>query len=341
MIETGIIGYGFSAQTFHIPLIQACQGLNLKAISTSNTASLGQTHPEIKAHRTPLDLILNPEIDLAVITSPNASHFQLACQCLEQGKHVILEKPMTCSSKEGTTLLMLAEEKGLFLSVFHNRRWDGDFLTARKILQSGILGDIRYFESHFDRFRPTVRDRWRERQGPGAGMLFDLGSHLIDQALHLFGMPPSLTARVLSTRDQLQAPDYFHLTLHYESCEVVLHSSSFSAGPNCRFHLQGSRGSYIKYGLDPQEAQLKSGMLPGNPLFGKEHREQFGTLYTEKGNERIATEPGSYQSYYQQIADSFATGTTLPVSGADGLQVIRLIELAEKSSLEGRTIQMN
>lgn len=341
MIQTGIVGYGFSAQTFHLPLLQACERFNLHGISTRKTALLNEKHPKIQTFRTPLELMHDPLIDLIVITSPNDSHYGLARQSLEFGKHVILEKPMVCSSEEGRSLIALAKEKGLLLSVFHNRRWDGDFLTAKKLLQDGLLGEVRYFESHFDRFRPCVRDRWRERPGAGAGMWYDLGAHLVDQALCLFGLPTALTARILATRDQSQAQDYFHVLFHYENCEIILHSSSYSAGPNCRFHIQGSGGSYIKYGLDPQEMQLKSGVSPYSQQFGKENQAHFGTLYTEKTEKRIGTDPGSYLSYFEQFADSIDTGSALPVTGAEGLQVIRLIELAEKSSLEGRTIQIN
>lgn len=341
MIQTGVIGYGFSAQTFHLPLITACKGLSIHSIASSQTALLNETHPRVQACENPLNIIHDPTIDLVIVTSPNEFHYQQARDCLENGKHVILEKPMVCSLDEGRLLLSLAHEKKLRLSVFHNRRWDGDFLTIKKLFKSGQLGDILFFESHFDRFRPTVRDRWRERPGPGAGMWYDLGPHLVDQVLCLFGRPKALTARVLTIRDKSEAADYFHVTFHYERAEILLHSSPVSAGPNCRFHIQGTKGSYIKYGLDPQEGQLKSGMLPNNPQFGEEPSGCFGILYTETEKKHIPTEAGSYLSYYQQIADSLTSGTVPPVSGADGLQVIELIELAERSSKDGRTIQLH
>lgn len=340
MIRTGVVGYGFSAQTFHLPLIECGDNIHLSAISTSKTPLVVQEkYPDVMVYSSGRRMIRESAIDLVVITAPNDAHFALAREALECGKHVILEKPMVCLSSEGEELVGLARSRGLTLSVFHNRRWDGDFLTVKKIINDGSLGDVRYFESHFDRFRPTVRYRWREIPGQGAGIWFDLGSHLLDQALLLFGMPEALTARCLATRDKSEATDYFHVILHYSGREIILHSSSFSAGPNLRFHIQGTEGSFIKYGLDPQENQLKSGMLPGHPLFGQENAKHYGVLYTESKRDVIPTEFGRYISYYLELADAINNGTAPPVSAEEGVQVIRLLELAEISSREGKTVE--
>ncbi len=340
MIKIGVIGYGFSAQTFHLPLIESTRDFQLKAISTSKVETARGKYPDVAVYQTAQELIRESDTDLIVITAPNDVHFPLAKECLECDRHVIIEKPIVCSSLEGEELLLLARTKSLILSVFHNRRWDGDFLTAKKIIQNGLLGDVRLFESHFDRFRPIVRDRWRENPGPGSGIWFDLGSHLLDQVLFLFGTPKALTARCLMTRNESKTTDYFHVILHYHKREIVLYSSSFSAGPNLRFNIQGTKGSFIKYGLDPQEDQLKSGILPGYPQFGHENTKQFGVLYTESKTETIPTESGCYLSYYQKIADSIESGVAPPVSAEDGIQVVRLLELAELSSRKGITVHL-
>ncbi len=348
MIKTGIIGYGYSAQTFHLPLIKgASKDFQLVALSTSKADLARKNHSDISIYSTAQALIQSSEAELVVITTPNDVHYSLAKECLQNGKHVILEKPMTSDSAQAEKLLTLANTKGLTLSIFHNRRWDGDFLTVKHLIQSGSLGDIRFFESHFDRFRPTVRERWREQPGPGAGIWFDLGSHLLDQALVLFGMPEAVTARCLPLRAGSEATDYFHVLLHYASCEVILHASPFSAGPNLRFQLQGSKGSFIKYGLDPQEQQLKNGMIPSTSLpdsgpygipYGIEAPEHFGVLYTESNRETIQTEPGCYPLFYTAIAASINNGIAPPVSTKEAIQVMKLIELAEASSLEKKTL---
>lgn len=340
MIKVAVLGYGYSAKTFHLPLIEASESLQLVSISTSKAGIVRERYPGISVYLTPQELIKSSTAELVVITTPNDSHYSLARDCLENGKHVIIEKPMASSSTQADKLLTLAHKTGLILSVFHNRRWDGDFLTARNLIQSGALGNLRLFESHFDRFRPTVRDRWREQAGAGTGILFDLGSHLLDQALCLFPRPEAITARCLSLRSHSEVTDYFHVLLHCSQCEVILHASPFSAGPNPRFHLQGSKGSFIKYGYDPQEAQLKSGLTPKNTEFGHDNSANHGVLYTESHSEPIRTEPGCYQRYYSEIAESIASGAVLPVNAEDATKVIKLLELAELSSRQGTTIQI-
>ena len=340
MIKTGVIGYGFSAKTFHLPLIKHAENLQLVAISTGNGHMVREKYPDVSPYNTAWELIQESDADLVIITAPNAVHFNLAKACLDNGKHVVIEKPMVTSSDQGEELRALAKTNGLILSVFHNRRWDGDFLTVKKLIQDDSLGEIRFFESHFDRFRPTVRDRWREKPGPGSGIWFDLGSHLLDQALCLFGAPEAITARCLASRDNSETTDYFHVLLHYSNCEVILHGSSFSAGPNLRFHLQGTKGSFIKYGLDPQEEQLKDSIMPNMPLFGQEDTRHFGVLYTEKDNIIVPTETGCYQSYYSEIVKAIMGNTVVPVRAEDAIQVVRLLEFAELSNRRRKTIQI-
>ena len=338
MIKVGMVGYGFSAKTFHLPLIEVSSDFELVAISSSQTEAVVEKYPEITLFPTAEELIQSSDSDIVVITAPNDVHFSLAKLALENGKHVILEKPMAATSDEAEQLGVLAKQNQLILSVFHNRRWDGDFLTVQQLINNNQLGDIRYFESHFDRHRPDVRERWKELPGPGGGVWFDLGAHLVDQALVLFGLPQSLTARCLALRDGSQATDYFHVVLHYQNREVVLHSSPYTTGPNMRFHIQGTEASYIKYGLDPQESQLKGGVYPNDSDFGYEAEEAFGNLHYAGRYKEVETEPGRYLSYYDAIANALKHGEPVPVSSDDAAMVIKILELAEESSHSGKTI---
>ncbi|MHA2937110.1 oxidoreductase [Vibrio sp. RC27] len=338
MIRVGVIGYGNSANTFHIPLIQSTESMILTAISSSKSSILKVEHPSVVIFNSAEQLITSKKVDLVIITAPNQFHFSLAKLCLESGVHVVVEKPMVTTSREAEELIILAKKNALVLSVFHNRRWDGDFLTLQKLQKNNALGEIRLFESRFDRFRPIVRQRWREEPGPGAGIWYDLGSHLVDQAIHLFGMPNALTARCLPLRDGSKTTDYFHVLLHYQNLEVVLHASSFCAAPNTRFRLEGSLGSFVKYGFDPQEEHLKSGIAPDNLGYGVDNKEHYGSLYSESSVDLIETEIGCYQHYYHAIATAINAGGINPIDPADAVKVLKILESAEQSSKQGKTI---
>ena len=274
MIRVGLVGFGFSARTFHLPFITTSDLFELVAISSSRVDVVSATYPGVSAYDSAEELIRSADIDLIIIAAPNYVHYTLARKSLEKGLHVVLEKPMVPSSTQAASLVELADRRSRMLSVFQNRRWDGDFLTLQRLVDGNAVGDVRYFESHFDRFRPDVRHRWREMPGAGSGFWWDLGPHLVDQALCLFGMPEGLTARTRTMRHGAQVTDYFHVLLHYSDLDVVLHSSPFVAAPNIRFQLQGTAGSYVKYGYDPQEAQLKSGMSPVDVGYGVESPEE-------------------------------------------------------------------
>lgn len=337
-IKVGIIGYGYSAKTFHLPLISSNSDYQLTAINSSQSQLITDKYPQVAIFTTPESLIANADIDLVIITAPNHVHFSLAKLALENHLHVVVEKPMVTTSIEAQTLSSLAKQQERLLSVFHNRRWDGDFLTVKQCLADSSLGELRYFESHFDRFRPDVRDRWREKPGPATGIWFDLGAHLVDQVLCLFGLPVSLTAKCLITRPTASTTDYFHVQLHYADFEVVLHGSSYSLGPNLRFNLQGSQGSYIKYGLDPQEDQLKSALTPLNDNYGVELSTDHGTYYQLDSSEKIPTQTGCYQTYYQQVAAAIQYDQANPVTADEVIAVMKILELAEKSSEQGQTL---
>lgn len=340
-IKTAVIGYGFSATTFHLPFILNLPPFRFMAVSTSKGEQVKQLHPDVEVFTEAEALLTQCDAELVIITAPNEAHFALAKLALQQGKHVVLEKPFVTRVEQGEELIALARQQQRVLSVYHNRRWDGDFLTVRKLIDDGRLGTVRYFESHFDRFRPEVRKRWRESNVEGGGILFDLGPHLLDQALQLFGPPTAITAQVKALRPHAEVDDFFHLTLHYPERLAVLRSSPFCASPNLRFEVQGSAGSYVKFGLDPQEERLKAGQLPVTDDWGEEDTHQYGLFHTADGATSITTETGNYQNYYRQLASAILDGGEVPVSAEQALCNIRLILLAQQSSALGKTVAVD
>lgn len=338
VIKTAIVGYGFSAKTFHLPFLNALDNFSVTAISSSQAEIVKQDHPNAEHYFTAEEMLQNSDADLVIITAPNNVHYALAKLALENNKHVILEKPFVTKIADGQALIALAKEKSLVLSVYQNRRWDGDFLTVKKLIAENKLGNIKHYESHFDRFRPTTTQRWREQSQDGGGILFDLAPHLIDQALQLFGLPIAVTAQCEIMRAESTNIDYFNLTLHYPDKLALLHASLFSAGPNLRFNIQGDQGQYRKLGLDPQEERLKAGIQPNTADWGKEDEQQYGHLYFADSSQVEETECGGYQHFYLQMADAINNGTKPPVSAEDALWNIRLIELAMESSRLGKKI---
>lgn len=344
IIRVGLIGYGYAGATFHAPLICSTKGLTLTRIASSNMQKVHQDFPEAALSESPQHLINAADVDLVVIATPNASHHPLAMQALQAGKHVVLEKPFTVTVAQAQELLQLAQQKKLVLSVFHNRRWDNDFLTARRCIESGMLGKIHTYQSHFDRYRPNVRQRWREDDLPGSGTLYDLGAHLIDQALVLFGMPATVFADVFAQRAGAVAPDYFHLVLGYGSRRVILHSGAIVSNFGLRLQVHGSAGSYVKYGFDPQEDALRAGATPSDALWGCDPEAAFGHITVERDGElvteKLETLPGRYLSYYQGMANAIADGTPAPVTAAEALAVIKVIDYAMQSSRGQRVIAL-
>ena len=341
-IRIGLIGYGLSGATFHAPLISAVDGFTLVRVASSHPEKVLRDFPHAIVSGNPDDMINADDIDLIVVATPNATHHALAKKALTAGKHVVLEKPFTVTLDEGRELIQLAREKDRVLSVFHNRRWDNGFRTARHCIESGALGEINTYQARFDRYRPLVRRRWREEDLPGSGTLYDLGSHLIDQALVLFGPPSTVFADVGAQRPGALAPDYFHLVLGYGNKRVILHSGSMVRHPGPHIEVHGSRGSYIKHGLDPQEDALKQGLRPGCADWGKEPASAHGLVCYERDGqaitERIESLPGCYEAYYKGILDAVTMGKPVPVSAEDALKVIRITMLAMRSSAEKRVV---
>ena len=334
-IRTGLIGYGFAGKTFHAPLISAVPGLVLTAISSSKPDAVKADFPAVTVYADPLALI-ESDVDLIVIASPNDTHAPLAEAALKAGKHVVVDKPFTLSLTQARHLGAVAKAERRLLSVFHNRRYDSDFLGVKSVIESGRLGRVTHFESHFDRFRPLVRDRWREHAIPGGGLWFDLGPHIIDQALQLFGLPERVTATIATQRSGGQAADYAHCILHYGSMRAVLHASMLVAGGTHRFTVHGEGGSLIKPTLDGQETQLLAGLRPGDREWGVDPEAM--TLFTATGSEALATPRGDQSRYYRDVAEAIAVDSRNPVTPLEALAVMAVLEAAEISSRDGRSV---
>ena len=285
------------------------------------------------------DAAADTAIDVVVIASPTASHFQWAKAALLAGKHVIVDKPIAATSADADELIALAEKQGRVLTVFQNRRWDGDFLTVRRCIDEGALGHVSYFEAHFDRFRPRIKAGWREEVGPGTGVLFDLGSHLIDQTLQLFGMPHAVTADIVTQRADAKVEDYFHLVLDYGVRRAVLHCTTLAAGPGYRYLVHGDAGSFRKHGMDGQEDALKAGLRPGDARWGVDAPENFGELISGDGSRKlIPTERGRYEMFYRGLAATLENGAAVPVDPRGSRDALKIIEAARKSGEERRTV---
>lgn len=343
-INVGLIGFGFAGRTFHAPVIRAVAGLRLTTILQRRGDDAAKAYPEVRVARTLEELFASDSIQLVVIATPNTSHFDLARQCLLTGRHVVVDKPFATTYAEAAELVALADKCGRLLSVYQSRRFDGDFKSVRNLISSEAFGRIVLFESHYDRYRLQLRPgAWREQAGAGNGVWFDLGPHLIDQALTLFGPPEAVCADVRIERDGAVVDDAFDVTLLYPRLRVQLRGTMLASKLGPHFVIHGTKGSYVKYGLDPQENALKQGEIPGGPAWGKEPQEAWGTLSHVDGDkitERpIPTEPGDYRGYYENVRDAILGKTALAVTPQAALSVMRVLELAQQSSRERRVIQ--
>ncbi|EQB99382.1 oxidoreductase [Photorhabdus temperata] len=340
LLKVGLVGYGYASKTFHAPLIAGTAGVRLVAISSSNAEKVKSDWSNIAVVSHPEDLFNDPEIDLIVIPTPNDTHYPLAQKALAAGKHVVVDKPFTITVEQAESLKQQAEQAGLLLSVFHNRRWDSGFLTIKSLIRENRLGKLRYFECHFDRYRPVVRQRWREAAGEGSGIWYDLGPHLLDQAVQLFGKPQSITADLGMIRPNAEAVDYFHVLLNYPDIKVVLHATTLAAAESAVYTLHGMEGSYVKYGLDPQEERLKVGERPPQADWGYDIRDGVVTLSREDElvTEYIPTLPGNYSAYYAAIRDAITIGKPNPVTASEAIQIMKLIEAGTESAKQQRTV---
>lgn len=348
-IRTGIIGYGLSGRVFHAPFIDVVEGFELTKISTSNPkreALIEERYPITAVVPDGKGIIDDPEIDLVIVTSPNTDHFRWAREALLAGKHVVVEKPFTVNVEEASELLEIAKRQQKILTVYHNRRFTSDTKTVKKLLDSGILGEIVDYETHFDRYRSNPRPggAWREQPLPGSGIFYDLGSHLIDQALWFFGMPEAVTADINAQRPWAQADDHFDVRLHYPTFTATLKSGMICRIPGATYMLHGTNGSFVKYGLDVQEATLDSGAKPEGKDWGREPETIWGTINTEYKGVRIQgkveSEHGDYRDYFINLRDAINGTVPLAVRPEEALNVMRIIELAFQSNKEKRTIMV-
>ncbi|KAI9014436.1 hypothetical protein CLU79DRAFT_766796 [Phycomyces nitens] len=350
-VNVGVIGFGMSSQTFHCPLIVSSPHLNLTAVVERHGDKSKSIYSDVHVAKTTDELFDMSNIDLVVITTPNDSHFSLAKSAMQKGKHVVVEKPFTVTLDEAKELARVSKETNKICSVYQNRRWDGDFLTVKKLIANGHLGRIVEFESHFDRFRNFVKSGWRESDSqPGSGMLYDLGAHLIDQSLSLFGLPISVYATLTNQRQLKESSviDDFTIILQYPGgFKAVLRSSMLARQtPVLRYNVRGMNGNFVKHYLDVQEDQLKAGLVPTDAPYGVESPERWGSINTDISGVHIVgqveTEKGSYISFYNNVGQAILKGDRefLEVKPEDGVNCIRLIELAQQSSDEGRVIHL-
>ena len=346
VLNVGLIGYGMAGQTFHAPIISAIPGLKLKTVVERTSAKSKEHYPWVKVVPDPQAVLEDETIDLVVIATPNATHFELAKQALLRGRHVVVEKPFTVTSQEAKELIDLARQQNLRLSVYQNRRWDGDFITVKRVLENHWLGRITEYEAHFDRYRNALKpNTWKEKVLPGSGIVYDLGSHLLDQAQMLFGLPQSITADIRSQRDGTEVEDNFEIILAYtESLKVTLKAGMLVRELGPHFMLHGTQGSFVKYGLDPQESALKRGLRPqDDPHWGTEPEAQWGKLNAEiaglhfQGN--IETTPGDYRSYYKNVYEAIVSQEDLFVKPEQARNTIRMIELAIESNHLKKTLE--
>jgi len=346
-LQVGIIGFGYAGKTFHAPLVRTTPGLRIAAVSSSDAARVhAALGPGVAVTGDPRALAVDPALDLVVVASPNATHYELAALALGAGKHVVVDKPFTPTLQEAGHLAALARDHGVLLSVFHNRRWDSSTLTAQKMIASGELGAIRHAAMHFDRFRPQVQARWKEDAAAAGGTWMDLGPHLLDEALLYFGAPGAIQLDLAQLRPGTQADDAFHARLRYAGgLRVDLHASMLTALPRPRLALYGTRGSYVKQSLDPQEANLKEGALPTgeDAAWGMDPERGSAAVEREGALEIIdvATENGAYPAYYRQVRDAILGRAPNPVPPGQAIMVMRLLEAGRLSDAQRREVELD
>ncbi len=334
-IRVGVIGFGFVSKTFHVPLLKATDGYKITAVSSSRPGDVSGVLPDVEVVSDPKALAAHPDIDLVVIASPNETHGPLAELAMRAGRNVVVDKPFTVSVEEARHLGAVATEKNVLLSVFQNRRWDSDFLTVQNALRQDLTGRVVLFESRIDRYRPEVRDRWREIPGPGAGLLYDLGPHLIDQMLLLFGIPDTVQATLAKQRRGSRTDDFFQLVLRYGEMVATLGAGSLVSGGSARFAVHGERASVIKQKPDIQEDQLRAGVVPGSPDWGFDPDD--AVLYEgATGDTRtLKTARGDQRGYYIALREALQGRAPNPVPPQQGATVMAIIEAALRSDKEG------
>jgi predicted dehydrogenase len=339
IINTAIVGFGMSGEYFHASFLDANPNFNLTKVVERNSNRSKHLYPYVQVVKDISNVIEDDDVELVIINTPNHLHFDMAKKALITGKHVIVEKPFTTTSKEADELIRISKTQRKLLTVYQNRRWDGDFLTVKKIIEGKLLGELVEFESHFDRFRNYIKpNSWKEEILPGTGLLYDIAPHLIDQAVCLFGNPKSVYADLRTQRPDGKIIDAFELILDYDKLKVTLKSNYLSKIPLPRFTLHGTEGSYIKNGLDPQEETIKRYGYRKSADWGTEPSEYWGMIDTKLNgltfSGEIETIPGDYAAFYENVYDAIINGKELAVKPEEALNTTRIIEAAIES---GRT----
>jgi scyllo-inositol 2-dehydrogenase (NADP+) len=330
MLNVALIGFGLSGRYLQAPFFDTNPNFNLKTI-VSNNQNPQEFYPSVKVARSLEEVLLDETIDLVSICSPNATHYEYAKRALLSGKHVLVEKPFTATSQEAEELILLSQKQQKTLSVFQNRRFDSDFMTVKKLIESGSLGEILNFEIHFNRFKPLLNPKkWKEVVSPASGIIYDLGSHIIDQVIVLFGTPQNVWGQTFTQRENSEIEDAFDIKLDYGKLKVTLKSSLLVREESPRYLIHGTKGSFVKYGIDVQEDHLRAGMMPEDVGFGIEPSTQDGILYSEKGGisvqEIIKTEQGNWALLFQNLHDAIVDGKELLIKPEEVLEQIRIIE---------------
>jgi len=344
-IKTGLCSFGMSGKVFHGPFLHANPNFQLYGVWERSAKNAAKYYPYIKSFDTYDELLADTSIELIIVNTPNATHYEYAKKALQTGKHVVIEKPFVTTVDEGNDLIQLAKRNDKKLFAYHNRRWDSDFKTVQKVVEQNLLGNIVEAEIHFDRYKEELSPKvHKEVPGPGTGALYDLGSHIIDQALQLFGWPKALFADIAIVRNISKVDDYFELLLYYENKRVRLKASYVVREPLPSYVLHGLRGSFIKSRADVQENDLVAGKLPGAEGWGIEPESEQGLLHTEIDGkvvkERRPAEHGDFMQYFEGLYNAIRNDKPGAVNAEDGLNVIRIIEAAFKSSREQRVVEL-
>jgi predicted dehydrogenase len=342
-INVGLVAFGMSGEFFHAPFIHANPNLHLKSVVERHEEKSKRKYPYVNVVRSLDELIADDSISLVVITTPNHLHYEMAEKCMQAGKHVVIEKPFTVTSADADALIEMAKKNNVLLTVYQNRRWDGDFQTISELLANKMLGDVVEYEAHFDRYRTYIKpDSSKEEQQPGSGILYDLGPHLIDQALLLFGKPYSVRADLRKQRPVTEVTDNFEIQLEFDDKKAVLKAGMIVREKGPHFIIHGVDGSFVKYGMDPQEEALLNGESPLSEGWGVESRMQWGTINTDIDglhfHGKIETKPGAYGIFYSELCNAIAEEGEVPVKPEDARNAIRIIEMAQQSSNEQRTL---
>ena len=344
-ITTALLSYGMSGEIFHAPLLAAHEGFQLKSVVERSQDKVRHRYPQVKSIKDRKEILQDDSIELVIVNTPNETHHSYVIEALEAGKHVIVEKPFTVTAKEADELIALAKKKAKILTVFQSRRWDGDFMTVQKVVKDKLVGKIAEFEAHYDRFRNYIEaNTWKEELKPGTGILYNLGSHMLDQVLVLFGMPLEVDARVGIQRPAGKVDDYYDIRLMYDGFLVIVKSSYLVREQGPRYVLHGTEGSFVKYGIDPQEQALKDGKMPGSAGWGVENKSEWGKINsTIKGThveDKIETLTGNYSGFYQNVYEAIRENKPLAVKPEEARQVIHLIELCYESNKLRRAIKI-